>query len=260
MAVDETGDLFILESFRSRIRKVDAATGIITTVAGGQQGFSGDGGPATEAALNNPAGVAVDGTGHLFIADGDRIRRVDAATGIITTVAGTGESGFSGDGGPATEAVLNFPNGLAIDQSGNLFISDFSNLRIRKVDATTGIITTEAILPSLSNPFGVAVDRSGSLFVSDYFNHRILKVDGATGIITTVAGTGCSVLLEVCELGDGASATEATVTFPTAVALDGSGILFITDSIGRIRAVPGIAQSVAPPGVGPSADPNVPPR
>ena len=144
VAVDGSGNLYIADTCNNRIRKV-SATGIITTVAGnGSAGYSGDGGPATSAQLSLPAGVAVDGSGNLYIADSgnNRIRKV-SATGIITTVAGNGSPGYSGDGGPATSAQLNQPAGVAVDASGNLYIADSSNNRIRKVSAT-GIITTVA--------------------------------------------------------------------------------------------------------------------
>src|SRR5437870_3340162 len=147
IAVDSSGNLFIADAGNERIRRVDATTGIITTVAGnGTAGFSGDGGPAIGAGLFRPAGIAVDSSGNLFIGDSvnDRIRRVNATTGIITTVAGNGMVGFSGDGGPATSAELFVPTGVAVDSSGNLFIADTENARIRRVDATTGIITTVA--------------------------------------------------------------------------------------------------------------------
>ena len=124
---------------------MDAATGVITTVAGdGTSGSSGDGGPATSASLNTPIGVAVDASGNLFIADtgNNRIRRVDAATGVITNVAGDGTSGFSGDGGPATSATLNLPHGVTVDASGNLYIADTGNDRIRKVEAVASAVPT----------------------------------------------------------------------------------------------------------------------
>ena len=144
MATDFIGNLYIADTFSDRIRRVDS-TGTITTVAGsGERGYSGDGGPAVQAQLAIPSSIALDGDGNLYIADrfNHRIRLVDS-TGTITTVAGTGEEGFSGDGGPATEARLGSPSGVAVDGDGNLFIADFSNHRIRRVDAA-GTITTIA--------------------------------------------------------------------------------------------------------------------
>src|SRR5439155_23380373 len=148
IAVDNAGNLFIADQSNQRVRKVDAATGTITTVAGGTLGFSGDGGPASAAQLSNPAGVAIDAKGNLFIADmnNHRIRRVDAATGTITTVAGSGPSGagFSGEGGPAAAAGLLFAVGVGVEDAGNVFVAGTGNYRIRKVDGTTGTITTVA--------------------------------------------------------------------------------------------------------------------
>ena len=147
VALDGSGNLFIADAGTNRIRRVDSATGFITTVAGtGTRGFSDDGGPATNAELSFPSGVALDAVGNLFITDSsnDRVRRVDVATGVITTVAGTGTRGFSGDGGPATSATLRVPSGVALDASGNLFIADKSNGRIRRVDSATGVIITVA--------------------------------------------------------------------------------------------------------------------
>ena len=144
VAVDGAGNLYIADKYQHQIRKVDS-TGIITTIAGtGTYGFGGDGGPATEAWLDSPTGVAVDGAGNLYIADRDnnRIRKVDS-TGTITTIAGTGEDAFGGDGGPATEAQLDNPWDVVTDGSGNLYIADYDNHRIRKVDST-GTITTVA--------------------------------------------------------------------------------------------------------------------
>jgi sugar lactone lactonase YvrE len=136
IAVDGIGNLFIVDSTDNRVRKVDAATGIITTVAGdGQFAFSGDGGPATAASLQHPDGIAIDGAGNLFIADtnNNRIRKIDVATGIITTVAGDGRISFSGDNGPASAASIGIPRGIAVDRAGNLFIADLWNERIRVV-------------------------------------------------------------------------------------------------------------------------------
>src|SRR5205814_1665754 len=155
VAVDAAGNLFIADNQNSRIRRVDAATQVITTVAGnGTAGFSGDGGPATAAELAGPAGVALDGAGNLFLAESSqwaerppanaRVRQVAAGRGAITTVAGGGTCGFSGDGGPATAAGLFSPSGVALDGAGNLFIADSNSRRVRRVDASTGTITTVA--------------------------------------------------------------------------------------------------------------------
>ena len=246
VAVDGAGNLFIADLGDRRIRKVDTA-GVITTIAGtGETGFSGDGGPATEARLDRPYGVAVDGAGNLFIADwyNDRIRKVDSV-GVITTVAGTDNRGFSGDGGPATEARLDRPSGVAVDGAGNLFIADWYNRRIRKVDSA-GVITTvagtgthrfsgdggPATAARLSSPSGVAVDGAGNLFIADLGDRRIRKVDTA-GVITTIAGTG-----ETGFSGDGGPATEARLDRPYGVAVDGAGNLFIADRDNRrIRKV-----------------------
>ena len=237
VAVDGTGNLYIADTNSDRIRKVDS-TGTITTIAGtGERGFSGDGGPATQASLNSPFGVAVDGAGNLYIADqyNNRIRRVDS-TGTITTIAGTEERGFGGDGGPATQAPLFLPTGVAVDGAGNLYIADASNHRIRRVDST-GTITTiagtgerrfggdggPAIRAQLDAPSGVAVDGAGNLYIADVGNHRIRKVD-STGTITTFAGTG-----ERGFGGPGGPAVQAQLDAPSGVAVDEAGNLYIAD-------------------------------
>ncbi|MFZ0962437.1 MAG: choice-of-anchor D domain-containing protein [Terriglobia bacterium] len=245
VAVDEQGNLFISDNFNWRIRRVDAATGTITTVAGnGQNTYSGDGGPATAAGLTDPLGVAVDAQGNLFIADWNFIRRVDAATGIITTYAGSSSAQSLGDGGPASTASLSGPWGVAVDAQGDLFIADSGNGRIRRVDAATQIINTvagtfpgppggdggPATSASITNPEGVAVDSQGDLFIADFGSGRIRGVDGISGIITTVAGGGSG--------GDGGPATSAVLLYPAGVAIDGSGNVFIVDFFSqRIRRV-----------------------
>jgi sugar lactone lactonase YvrE len=258
VAVDGAGNLFIADLQNNRIRKV-SPVGIITTVAGTTFGFSGDGGAATSAQLVHPEGVAVDGAGNLFIADtfNQCIRKV-GSDGIITTVAGTGVSGFSGDGGAATSAQLVNPWGVAVDGAGNLFIADSGNNRIRKVTAA-GIITTvagttlgfsgdggAATSAQLVNPWGVAVDGAGNLFIADTSNNRIRKVT-VDGIITTVAGTGTRGFS-----GDGGPATSAQLSVPEGVAVDGAGNLFIAEfNNQRIRKVTaaGIITTVAGTGI-----------
>jgi hypothetical protein len=242
--VDGTGNLFITDAGNYRIRKV-SPSGIITTVAGnGTHGFSGDGGPATSAQLSGPLGMAVDGTSNLFIADAGnyRIRKV-SPSGIITTVAGNGNYGDSGDGGPATSAQLSDPYSVAVDGAGNVFIADTDSSRIRRV-SPSGIITTvagngsygysgdggPATSAQLDSPRGVTVDGVSNLFIADTYNSRIRKVS-PSGIITTVAGNGIYGVS-----GDGGLATSAQLSYPSSVAVDGVGNLFIADG-GAIRKV-----------------------
>ena len=248
--VDISGNIFIADTGNARIREVVAATGIIQTVAGnGTNGGGGDGGPATSAQLNGPFDVAVDGSGNVFIADSgnQRIREVVASTGTIQTVAGNGAQGFSGDGGPATSASLRNPFGLSVDGSGNIFIADRDNNRIRKVVAATGNIQTvagngtfgysgdggPATSATINVPSDVYADSAGNLFVADSFNNRIRKVVAATGDIQTVAGNGIADFS-----GDGGLAASAALHSPEGVFVDGAGNIFIADhSNGRIREV-----------------------
>ena len=147
VALDVEGNLYFTEPCNSDVRKVDAATGFISTIAGNRiQGFKGDGGPAAAAEFNGPTGIAVDAAGDIYIADSqnNRIREIDAHTGIITTVAGNATEGYNGDGGRANSAALNGPQGVALDVAGNLYIADSNNERIREIIAATGIITTVA--------------------------------------------------------------------------------------------------------------------
>jgi sugar lactone lactonase YvrE len=242
MAMDAGGNLYLADAGNHRIRKLALATGVITTVAGvGVKGFSGDAGPAINAQLDSPTGVAVDTKGDLYISDGtNRIRKVAAATGVITTVAGNGSQGDSGDGGPATLARFRSLGGLATDASGNLYVADNFNNRIRMVSAATGIVTTvagngvagfagdsgPATNAELNNPLSVAVDGAGNIFIADSGNFRIRKVNAATGTITTVGNGG--VVYRDTQHG-----------FPCALAFDGRGDLYIADwGVGRIRKVP----------------------
>ena len=238
VAVGPDGSVYIVEEVGQRVRKVDVS-GIITTVVGiGTKGYSGDGGPATAAMLNDPYGIALAPDGSLYIADrsNHRIRRVDA-NGIITTVAGTGIYGFSGDGGLATLAKLNQPFGVALGPDGSLYIADSSNERIRRV-GLDGIITTiagngsggfagdggPATQAQLANPWRVTVGPDGSLYIVDKYNNRIRRV-GTDGIITTVAGNGTAGYS-----GDGGPATQAQLNAPEDVAVGLDGTLYIADA------------------------------
>ena len=251
VACDGSGNLYISDNWSksNRIWKVDQ-DGILRRVAGvgAQGGYSGDGGPARDALLNGPCGVAVDAEGNIYFGDSgnDRIRKVDTS-GIITTVAGNGIAGFSGDGGPAIQARINEPTDVEVDGEGNLYIADKGNHRIRKVD-TSGIITTvagggssadrlgdggPATEAELRGPHEVAVDISGNLYIADGLKNRIRKVD-TRGIITTVAGTG----IGSDPLGDGGPATQAGLLTPNGVALDSLGNIYIADTYHyRIRKV-----------------------
>jgi sugar lactone lactonase YvrE len=276
MKADQAGNLFIKETGAARVLNL-SPEGVLTTVAGSRnlRGFSGDGGPATEARIQGPGGFAVDAAGNLYFADHNnyRIRKV-SPDGIITTVAGSGPDGIittvagsgptrtgsgvsAGDGGLATEARLNGPLELALDQSGNLYISEAGEsgghigggYRVRKV-SPDGIISTvagsdapgfsgdggPATQARLNTPAGLALDTAGNLFIADSVNRRIRKVD-ANGMISTVAGNGTTRYT-----GDGMPATETGFVWPVGVAVDAVGNLLITDFNGsRVLKLFGVA-------------------
>lgn len=246
VSVDAIGNVFFSDSLNFRMMKL-TPTGALTTLAGqGYSGFAGDGGPAARATLISPGGTALDSLGNLYFTEGrgDRIRKIDT-TGIISTVAGTGVGGFSGDGGYAINAQLSNPQSLAIDAVGNLYIVDVGNNRIRKMD-TAGIISTVAgngtvgwygdgglaIDAQLSSPQSVTLDPAGNIFIADSANHKIRKVDTG-GIISTVAGDG-----NIGFSGDGGPALSARLASPRSVWADEAGNLFIGDyNNDRIRKI-----------------------
>ncbi|HKY77061.1 MAG TPA: serine/threonine protein kinase, partial [Acidimicrobiia bacterium] len=263
-AVAANGDIYFTDTYHHQIGRLDGS-GKVTTIAGnGYAGDSGDGGPALEASLKTPHGVAVDNRGNVFIADSPnhRIRKVNLATGVITTVAGTGQEGYGGDGGPATAARLNRPRFLVVARDGSLIIADTANYRVRRVDPA-GVITTiagngergysgdggPATAARFDDPRGLAYDDAGNLYVSNAEGSPVPSVRriAPNGVITTVAGGRPAGFA-----GDGGPAVDARLNEPRSIAFFGS-TLYIADSMNdRIRAVDlktGLIRTVAGTGV-----------
>ena len=238
VAVDGAGNVYIVDRGNNVVRKVNTA-GIITTFAGDDTaGYSGDGGLAIAAKLNQPYGIATDVAGNVYITDegNNVIRRVSTA-GVINTYAGTGTPGYTGNGGLADHATLNGPEGIAIDSSDNLYIADRNNNVIREV-SSLGVINTiagngtpgysgdngNALVANLYSPSGVAVDVAGNVYIADQINNVVRKVTYSSGIITTYAGTGIA-----GATGDGGAANVAQLTRPSSVSLDQAGSVYIAD-------------------------------
>lgn len=237
IATDSRDRLYILNRGHSKLHRI-LPNGDAETIAGiGRRGYNGDGIPAREARLNGANHLVVDDTGTIFIADSgnQRIREIDSK-GIITTIAGTGEAGYGGDNGPATEARFNFPSAIDLDSSGNLYVTDFANHRIRKIDQA-GIVTTfagtgdpdfngdniAATEANIGEPTGVAVDGQGNVYISDQVNDRI-RVVIPDGTIHTVAGTG-----EPGYTGDGGPARDARIRIPDILCTDSEGNVYFPD-------------------------------
>lgn len=250
VAVDAAGNVYITDNGNNKIRKVNTA-GIISTFAGtGFHGYGGDGGAATNASLTSPSGIAVDALGNVYFSTSDFsnyhfIRKVNTS-GIISTFAGSGLPGFSGDGGLAINALLYNPYGITFDASGNMYFCDSYNYRIRKINLA-GVISTfagtgfsgfngdggPAINAQLGETKGVSIDASGNIYISDYMNHRVRKIN-TSGVISTLAGTGFSGGYS----GDGGAAITARLFNPSGIAVDGSGNVFIADVANfRVREI-----------------------
>ncbi len=251
---DVTGNIYIADLVNNVIRKVDAITGLINTFAGGGTSVS-DGVPATNALINSPVNVYGDSVGNIYIAELGRIRKVNGTTGIITTFAGTGVFGLSGDGGQAVNAQLS-ASGMIFDALGNFYFADRGNHRIRKIDGSTGIITTfagttdgysgdggPATAAQLSGPISLAIDSYGNIIISDNQNNVIRKVDANTSTITTIAGMGPSGLGSISE---GALASTAYM-HPEFIYLDLSGNIYFSTFGPVVRKItnynPGLGSS-----------------
>ena len=240
-AFDSGGNLYIAEAMNHCIRRVDHETGIIITIAGtGAQGYSGDGGPATAATFNQPYSLQVDSDGDVYVVDRLNfvIRKIEVATGIITTVAGTGEAGYAGDGGPATEAQFREPNDCYLDGRGGLLIADVQDQRIRRLDLASGTITTfagngakerggdgkPATEASILGARAVCMDGAGNTYIAEREGNGIRRVD-ANGVMSTLAGTG-----EFGYAGDGGPAFIATWGGPKAIRCDRNGNVLVVDT------------------------------
>jgi sugar lactone lactonase YvrE len=246
VAVDSSGNLYIADAANNRIRRVDNSTGIITTIAGtGSVGYSGDNGLAISAQLSSPLFLTFDKFWNLIFSDNNNhcIRKINITTGNITTIAGNGTPGFSGDNGLATQAQLVHPGGICFDTLGNLYIADFDNNRVRKV-SLSGIITTVAgcgiggvfsgdsslaTLAGFYELYDITVDVLGNIYIADGHNNRVRKIDITNGIIYTIVGTGIGTFG-----GDNGAASLARIYQPEAVNIDYCGNLYISD-VGNYR-------------------------
>ena len=254
IAVDGQGIVYVAEREGHRIRRI-GIDGTITTIVGtGEPNYSGDGGPASRAKINSPEIMRFhDGTLYFSDRANFRVRSVDLASGLIRTVAGNGVYGYDGDGGPATEARISHPFGISLDSDGNLYIADTENHRIRRFNASTGIINTvagtgeagfsgdrgPAVAASLRRPHAVATTPTGNLLIADSCNQRLRLIDLRTGLIDTVAGTGSG-----AGDGDGGLALEAGFAYFGDLAYDPQGNLLITSFDGRVRRIGAVTDTI----------------
>ena len=223
VAADALGNWYIADTANNRIRKVQPGGNLFTIAGNGNASYFGDGGAALKASVNQPEGVAVDAAGNVYIADTlDHAVRKVTPDGVINTLAGTGNPGYSGDGGPANRARLSLPRAVAADAAGNVYVADSGNNQVRRIDPQ-GTITTVDTGNSLSDPRGVAVDRAGNVYIADTGNHRVRRVSPGAPV-TTIAGNGTC-----CYSGDGALAPDAQLNQPWGLAVDASGNVYVAD-------------------------------
>ncbi len=239
VVVDGSGNMYVADADNNRIFKINGS-GVTSTVAGnGTPGYSGDGSAASAGQLAAPSGIAIDGSGNVYIADqyNNVVRKVTALSGLISTIAGNGTAGYVADGGAATATEINFPSGVAVDGSGNVYIADQGNNRIRKVNGS-GIISTiagtgtggytsdgiSAVSSEINSPSSITLDGSGNIYIADTYNNRVRKVNGS-GIISTIAGNGTAGYT-----GDGFAATTAEIDSAVDVTVDASGNVYIADA------------------------------
>ena len=281
LALDGAGNLYIADGDNNRIRRVEESRGIITTIAGtGASVDSGDGGPGIRAGVARPTGITVNENGDVYFSSSwSRVRKLLAASGVIETVAGQFYTSFSGDNGPATDAEFSDPIPRVFPHTGDLYIADYENSRIRMVAKKTGIVNTvagssrcalspppfvvmvcqggfggdggPATKAALNHAQAVALDAAGNLFIADTINHRIRRVDAATGVISTIAGTGANGFS-----GDGGPAAAAQISFPAGIAVDALGRVYFSDENNqRIRMLTPIPQRSQSPGSGATGGP-----
>jgi len=255
MTFDSSGNLYITDGNACVVRLLSASTGTMSIIAGtGTQSYSGDGGLATAATFNLPCGITLDSSRNIYIVDSYShvVRKITRSTGIITTIAGLGPSqgGYSGDGGLATSARLFYPRGITLDSSNNIYITDAANGVVRKITASTGIITTvvgnQAIKNTYSgdggaatsagmyDPFDIKLDSARNMFIAEYNNNTIRYVNATTGIITTIAGLGPT---QAAYSGDGGLATLGKLKEPQGIALNNGNIYFADSGNGVIRKI-----------------------
>jgi len=250
LALDPAGNIYAADISNNRIRKITISTGIISTIAGtGTGGYNGDGILATAAQINIPSALAFDNNGDLYFTDrsNSRIRKIAMATGIISTVAGTAATGYNGDGILATAAQLNNPNEVSFDASGDMYIADWLNNRVRKVNMSTGIISTiagtgaagyngdgiAATAAQINGPCGITFDNAGNIYIAEYGGARVCKITIGTGLISTIAGTG-----SFGYNGDGIAATAAQLNGCAYIKFDAAENMFIGDGINnRVREI-----------------------